>query len=34
MTRGLILLEHSVAVDQINKRVLVHSELCKSEGAL
>ena len=31
---GDFLLERSVAVDQIDKRVQVHSELCKSEGAL
>ena len=31
---GDFLLERSVAVDQIDKRVQVRSELCKSEGAL
>ena len=31
---GDSLLERSVAVDQIDKRVFVHSELCRSEGAL
>ena len=33
MSEGF-LLERSVAVDQVNQRVLVRSELCRLEGAL